>query len=249
METKNQRRKIFWKFILIMLICALAGGTMGFLLTAGGQRVTVALEVIMAGLQQYAVIAQFALLVLPIVAACFYFRGRQLAAAADPLQDDAYGPADRSYGLAMNWISAVQVLSFTCFGVGLTGGSGVPLMIQTAAFLCTEILALCLQNLCIKATKALYPEKRGNLLDVNFQKDWLDSCDEAELQMIGRAAYKSMAATQHAILLAFLLTMFLSLSGLMTPVVPLAIGVIWFVQVQSYMVACRKLEHKNQSRK
>ena len=249
METKKQKRKIFWKFILIMLICALAGGTIGFLLTAGGQRVTAALEAVMAGLQQYAVIAQLALLILPIVAACFYFRGRQLSAAADPSQDDAYGPADRSYDLSMNWTSAAQIFSFTCFSIGLTGSPGARLLIQTALFFCTEVLSLCLQNLCVKATKALYPEKRGNLLDINFKKDWLDSCDEAELQMIGRAAYKSMAATQYAILLAFLFTMFLSLSGLMTPVVPLAIGVIWFVQVQSYMAACRKLEHKNQSRK
>ena len=33
--------------------------------------------------------------------------------------------------------------------------------------------------LTIQAVKVIYPEKRGNVFDSRFQKDWFQSCDEA----------------------------------------------------------------------
>ena len=35
------------------------------------------------------------------------------------------------------------------------------------------------------------PEKKGNVFDVKFQKDWYESCDELEKLQIGNACYKT----------------------------------------------------------
>lgn len=41
----------------------------------------------------------------------------------------------------------------------------------------------------VKATKTIHPEKRDNVFDTKFQKDWFQSCDEAEQQKIGQCSY------------------------------------------------------------
>ena len=51
-----------------------------------------------------------------------------------------------------------------------------------------------LQYQIINYTKMLNPEKRGNVLETNFQKEWFESCDEAEKDLIGKAAYASYKA-------------------------------------------------------
>ena len=39
------------------------------------------------------------------------------------------------------------------------------------------------------------PEKTASVYDMKFQKKWMESCDEAEKNMIGKCAFKAYAAT------------------------------------------------------
>ena len=43
----------------------------------------------------------------------------------------------------------------------------------------------------MKCVQRVYPEKKGDPASRKFQKEWLESCDEAERAMIYQSAYKS----------------------------------------------------------
>ena len=59
------------------------------------------------------------------------------------------------------------------------------------------------QHRVVSAVKVLCPEKQGDVRDMNFNKQWYDSSDEAERAQVGLAAYKAVIATQDGLLVAF----------------------------------------------
>ena len=70
---------------------------------------------------------------------------------------------------------------------------------------CGQLCRLAMQGALVRATKRLYPEKQGNVLDLKFQKEWFGSCDEAERQLIWQCGYQSMRVTSRAMLAFFVL--------------------------------------------
>ena len=58
-------------------------------------------------------------------------------------------------------------------------------------------VATVLQQKVVDLTKKINPEKRGSVYDMQFQKKWMDSCDESEQRQTGQACYKAyLAATK-----------------------------------------------------
>ena len=124
------------------------------------------------------------------------------------------------------------------------GVIGLPSLVSMAVFLVLLIGGSFLQNAIIKQVQKLNPEKKGNVLDSKFHREWFDSCDEAEKAQIGHAAYKSYRATSNAIVGAVLIAVFVSM---MTPVGPLpAVLVcgIWAVQFSAYTKAAKEWKNK-----
>ena len=52
-----------------------------------------------------------------------------------------------------------------------------------------------IQQKCVDTAKQTNPEKKASVYDMQFQKKWLEDCDEAEKLMIGKCAFKAYAAT------------------------------------------------------
>lgn len=55
--------------------------------------------------------------------------------------------------------------------------------------------ATVIQQKCVDTAKQTNPEKKASVYDMQFQKKWLEDCDEAEKLMIGKCAFKAYAAT------------------------------------------------------
>ena len=47
----------------------------------------------------------------------------------------------------------------------------------------------------IKLVQRIYPDKKGDPTSINFQEQWLASCDEAEKEEIYEASYKTYLLT------------------------------------------------------
>ena len=114
------------------------------------------------------------------------------------------------------------------------------MIIQTVIFVIISIIATAVQSKAVKLDKVMAPEKEGNPLDFKFHKEYYDSCDEAEKELIGRASYKSYVATTIAIIVATLICFVMSA---FTPIgaIPsmLLIGV-WLVQTYTFLKESKK---------
>lgn len=159
--------------------------------------------------------------------------------------EEAFEKADRRYSYSMLLTGAAMVVVMVLFAVGCSdfsaaGGRGALLLVLGLMAGC--VLTTVLQARLVAGTKQLYPEKRGSVLDNRFQQDWYASCDEAEQQQIGRAAYASMQATGKAAMALWLLLVLLSILVPIGVLPALTVGALWLVQMLSYQWAGMKLE-------
>ena len=63
--------------------------------------------------------------------------------------------------------------------------------LYTCIYLYLRDLRRVLAGAVCKAIQIAHPYMKGDPSDKNFQKKWLESCDEAEREMIYRSSYKT----------------------------------------------------------
>ncbi len=78
------------------------------------------------------------------------------------------------------------------------------------------------------------PEKQGSVYQFNFQKVWLQSCDEAEQLQIYRAGYRAYQAGVYTCLGLWLAVVIANLMGWLRWDSILLVGVIWLVLQSVY---------------
>lgn len=234
---KNSNTKIFIVFGAIILVSLTIGFGIGFGIALGHEEIRTAIthssEFLLQNAQWF-LLANFIFFILSLL---FFMQGKHLMLKIEDENDEIYEKADEKLGAALSYSSIFMIVSFMAFALGMGGAHLVPMVVL---FVLQMILATVIQYRVVEQAKKLNPEKKGNVLDTKFTKEWLSTCDEAEKQQMGEAAYKSMATTQKAILILLVTSMLLSLL-IENHFASIAIGTIWLVQTQSYMSAAKKL--------
>lgn len=245
-QSPKKNTGIYVKFALIMIASALAGAVIGALLfgnEAGVRQLFLRVSdgLILAGPWLLA-----AGLILCAVAHGLYLAGRKAAARADE-NDVAFETANRQLGLSMAFSAVVMpwmmltvclalpsvfVLESNIFVVAV-----VPLMVAELAW------SYGLQAAAVRQAQRLAPEKRGNVFDTRFQKDWYASCDEAERQRIGECSYRTYLTMNKIYPFAMLVVLLAVMSGGVDPLWAVLPGGLWLTQTLSYLVRAYKLEH------
>lgn len=94
----------------------------------------------------------------------------------------------------------------------------------------------------IKLLQKTHPEKKGDVSSMKFQQQWLESCDEAEKEVIYQSGYNAFSFTSKCLSFLLLLTM---LSHLFFHTGILAIIVVGITQISlslTYNKSCVKLK-------
>lgn len=237
------KRKPLMKFFLMTLACGLGGG----LLSAGmmmGQEVLARLaQDLQWWLAYYYTPLQLGVTLLCGGSALVdYRRARRLS--SPEAEDRDFQRGEVLLSRSMGALSVLVILSFTlfgCYGAGLFWLQEVrgplSLLLPVLVFLASMGLMVYGQVRQVKLTQLRNPEKRGNPLEMNFQKDWLASCDEAEQYIIYQASHRSYQATGKALMVAWVAAV---VSGMIfnTGLLPvLMVGGILAVHTLSYLAA------------
>lgn len=260
---KTGKRRVGLRFAGIVLLSLLVGVGIGAAVGAGGWWLAAGLDWLgwAACAAAPALMAAVGLLGLGAAGWALYTGRRRAAAAqldeealdeaAQAAQEAAVAFADRRYGIGMTAVSLVVVLTLTLFGLWVQGidEAGGPVLLVVGLMLGVTLAAVAMQGALVRATKRLYPEKQGNILDTKFQKDWFESCDEAERQLIWQCGYQSMRATSRAMLLLFVLLVVFGLAARIGPAPMLVLGALWLVQTLSYQLAALRLGGPSRSGK
>ena len=182
-EIKNANRKALPKFLLVAVVCAIIGGVIGYYSGHGAAK---------GGLDQ----------LVGMMKEAGAFFGTHIA-AWDGEDEDISDTIDRKLSAVIWLTSAAFILSYFLIAASYSGGfatfdskdSTIIFFIGVAAFFGIMAEATVIQQKCVDTAKQTNPEKKASVYDMQFQKKWLEDCDEAEKLMIGKCAFKAYAAT------------------------------------------------------
>ena len=242
-ERKRGQGMVYVKFALIIIAAALVGGVVGY----GAAANEAFLPAVMEALDRFLVWVGpwwFAPVYLALIlGTVFYLRGRALLPQAEE-DDGAFQRADRQLSVGLVFTGAAVPGMLTAMGLAFAAAGEEPAwMLASAGLLVAAMVwALALQARIVSATKAICPEKRGNVFDTRFQKDWYNSCDEAERQQIGQCSYHAFRTTANALAAATVVLCLLAMFGAATPFSVLVVGALWLVQQLSYLLTSLKTQ-------
>ena len=186
---------------------------------------------------------------------CFakYTKAKKLADNWDGWDEDVIDEAETVLGTALIPENILLVCNFFMFGATLyfadfTAEGEIGNLAVTVVGMITFVIGLffatLLQKLVVDAEKKINPEKRGNVLDTEFTKEWISSCDEAQKKIIHEAGFKAYQAANAVCTVMSVISM-MGLMTFGTGLFPLVcVSIIWITLVVSYSVASAKLEYK-----
>lgn len=119
-----------------------------------------------------------------------------------------------------------------------SNSKGMPMtIVSEVVFVVSMILYCVIEKLVIDEEKKLNPEKKGNIFDINFRRDWEKSSDETELIAIAKSSKKGFMAGIKVGFVMWML-MFVSMFAFDTGVMPIvAVGLVLIVM---YVAYCRE---------
>ena len=251
---KREDRKIVIKFVLILVASFILGAATSILaavLTQDGMLEFGGLEQAIAAAVPY--VFAFANLITAIAAIVLCSRSKKEIDAWDG-EDECIGRTEQRLNYSLVLVKLMTVVNYLLFSASIWAAEHTAragrykldvLMVSLAVFGLGMVWVMCVSNRVVKLVQKINPEKRGNILDTKFHKQWMASCDEAETQMVYQCGYRAYRAGNSACRVLWILTLLAQLwagTGLF-PV--LCIGAIWLAMTMSYMISSIRLErHK-----
>ena len=243
MENRKENRKAFPGFLLLCLAGGLVGAAIGFCSTVVGdgfgQKWAQAAERTLTASAPYLSLVVCVCLMIP--AFCLYGSARRKFKGWDGEDEVALERMSKQREWAMLLGSIWMILEFFALSANICYGGGAGALVGTGGFLIATVLSMVLQKQVVDLEKEISPEKSGSVFALNFEKEWEQSCDEAERLMIYRSAYSAFRATNIACVVLWLI---LTLGNLfydigMIPTV--AVSAIWLVLSVSYSIKSMRL--------
>ncbi len=182
-----------------------------------------------------------------------YFKAKKMLSEWDGIDEEVLEKIEQKVGIAILPSNIMTASNFFFFSAMMyisefnapNFKERVPLAVfGIIFFVITIVLMSILQKLVVDMIKKLNPEKKGNIFDTEFKKDWIASCDELQKKQIGEAAYKSYKATNTVCLVMSVLTMAVMLF-FDTGILPsLCVFVIWVTLMGTYTWASFEFDKK-----
>ena len=178
-------------------------------------------------------------------------KGKKLFASWDGENEKVIEKAESLLGIALCVLNVADILYLFFLGAVIyfddaAGGplSKLDLILFLILYLAGIISTLVFQRIIVELEKKINPEKKGELMSTKFQKDWLNSFDEAEKMMMYKATFKAFRATNTLCLILWILCV-VGILTFNTGILPIVIvTIIWFVNTIAYQVECIKLEKR-----
>lgn len=238
---KKSHARIYVTFAVIIIICGLIGGIVGVAAVSNEfsvRNLGEQFNLMLASLGPWCYLPGFSLL---IGATWYYFRGKRLIpkALAD---DEAFPQANLTLCRAMFLANLATVLMFLAMALSYASSWGFNL--SWFLLIGHIIWMTAIQARIISATKKLFPEKRGDIFDFKFQKDWYESCDEAERQQTAQCSYQAFKVMGLIFPGIMAILSILSVIDLVAPSYSLLVGGLWLVQQFVYNYTSLQMDKK-----
>lgn len=255
-ETQKKDKKIFIKWIVFILLAFFLGVIGGAFTTINSEKIDDYLQMI-ADTNNILLIPLVVLFLLTTVVGYGYSflkyrKAKKLV--EEGYSDDSYDKAEEDLSKASVVTNILCGFNYLFFGICLfsAGMGGNDLSLKQAAFSFVIIIIFVIASACnvimqnkgVNLDKKMNPEKRGNVFDKKFAKEWLASCDEAEKAVIYESAYSAYRFAI-GILTGLWAVSLIGMMSFHTGVLPIIISsVMMIVLITTYSVTAYKLQFK-----
>lgn len=250
---EGKKRFVVLKFFLMVLGGALVGFCLGFgamwfreqLMDRAGAMADAA-EMAARALPWVSWVISLAL---TLGALALYLDCRAKFLAWDGEEEDLIDGVEHRLGVSMLLDNLMMILGFLFFTL-LSGTmellEGWQFWLGLAAFLYCMTASIVLTRLSVNLTKRINPEKRGDVLEMKFQKTWLASCDEGERAVIYQSAFKAYKVTSYTCMGLWLVCTLAQVTlGLVGPVPGVCVLLVWLVLNLTYCGEALRLQRRN----
>lgn len=246
---KKEDRKMQKRFFIVLIICMVLGGFTG---AAGVRLVDFAKEQSWDFVtftkeltRNVSFVTRYLLpivngVVLPVLFVR-YLRHKKEVYVMDGEDEVQYDTIDKKLGLDLLFSGIMFMMNMFLYGTAFYGmmeqnTKSVIFAVDIAVFLGGMICLVFYQKAIVNLVKELNPEKQGSVFDTRFKDKWFASCDEAERQKIGMAAYgtyRIMSGIYGTLSFVLMIAGFFFPIGLMPFVL---VSVLWLLQMIIYSV-------------
>lgn len=174
-----------------------------------------------------------------------FFRTKKRAEKWDGEDEDEIETIENALNFPIIMCSTVTVLGtilFSCACYFLLTEPRFFDILPTVTFLIGMLGSIILNEQTVTLEKKLNPEKKGSTFDRNFHKKWMDSCDEAQKQIVWQAGFAAFQAGNMVCYFLWIFTFIMQMLlrfGLMPM---FCVGIIWLTLNTSYMLTAARLE-------
>lgn len=254
-ENKKQDKKALMVFFPLILLGAIVGAVLGFGSAWIAEETENLGQILGKILGMSAPIASPVInTVLLVIFTVILYRCRSRYAAWDGENEEEMESIEHWLSVGIVGTSVDMILSYFLFGAAINivgqGAMGKEdvifhLLVATAGLIYSMIVVVIFQSKMINLEKEMNPEKQGSVYDMKFQKIWLESCDEAEQQMIYKSAYKAYQTTVTACLVLWLVCIFGIMCWEFNIFPLLMVSILWMVITVSYSLESMRLSKRS----
>lgn len=256
--TKKKNMNTYIKYILILLVSLIVGGCIGILISffntdsigCGAWGIVKWLRSLMFPL--LTVIGLVSVLYGEVVLKKNRELGTRHHSAGDEESDSIEYEIEKAGAWGMVGNTVFSVLSILVLSTGysmeyiesLDGTGNKWLLASFFVFIVESFYMGFWQIRFIKGIQKIYPEKTADPASGKFQKQWLESCDEAEKEVIYQASYKTYLMGMRLIPMLAFVSLFTHLvwnTGVMAVAV---LGIIWIVMTVTYCRNCVRMKEE-----
>ena len=251
---KSENRKALPRFFGTMALSLLGGGVLGFVI--GCSRIF-GLEAAALADGLSAVLRAVTPWGIPVTSVltlgtCFFlyrFAAKKFAAWDGGDEDET----SESIDAALSWVlllSALQLLfnlfflsAFCIYWMEKSIGA----LAVVGVFLLSCGFVMFTQQKTIDLERKMNQEKHGSVYDSNFQKKWLESCEESERRQIGEASRRAYMVTSRLCLGLWLALIILSMMLKISVLPTVVLLVVWGTMQVTYTLECIRLGKHSES--
>ena len=237
------------KFFLVILICAIIGFVIGYLVsyfgdTSAGFFAAVLGKFWVEGLIYFPILVMI-LFGIPSIVLLILARKKGNCL----VEEDEKGleKTENLLNAALVFNSLHQMGNFAVLAIFLGAVNDAEtwqLFVTIALFFLSTIWYIILQQKTVDYVKILCPEKRGSVYSLSFTKQWLQSCDERERMEIYHCGYQGYKAGSTACIILFVVTAFGSVPFGYGPIPAGVVLLIWLIMLMGYLKEALKNHHK-----
>lgn len=256
-EGKEKKSSYFtatWKMLAAVIIGGIAGGVSVVIYELMKKGIDAGIRTINGTIQQYIFSALIIIAVVTVVVGEYsLYRLKNVYKEMKDADEDRFYELDYeeekwgAWTSGVNLVSQVACIIILSFGYSLKyieSGKSRYFLFACIIFILCYFYDIYLSVRYVKAIQAAHPEKKGDPTSSKFTEQWVESCDEAEKEIIYKSAYKTYIVLNKVIPILLLLTlianMFLNTGILAVLVVAVIYLVTGMTYIRSSMVSKAK---------